>query len=69
MGWSHKRYAKVFPKNEALRKIITEYGEYFEVTTNPRPVAELKNELAVTLKDGDFVFTTEVRNIRIVQED
>jgi|TARA_B110000879_G_scaffold68693_1_gene96150 hypothetical protein len=69
MGWSHKRYAKIFPKNEALRKIITEYGEYFEVTTNPRPVAELKNELAVTLKDGDFVFTTEVRNIRIVQED
>jgi|MEHZ01.5.fsa_nt_MEHZ011485562.1_3 hypothetical protein len=69
MGWSHKRYAKVFPKNEALRKIITEYGEYFEVTTNPRPVPELKNELAVTLKDGDFVFTTEVRNIRIVQED
>jgi len=69
MGWSHKRYAKIFPKNEALRKIITEYGEYFEVATNPRPVAELKNELAVTLKDGDFVFTTEVRNIRIVQED
>jgi hypothetical protein len=69
MGWSHKRYAKVFPKNEALRKIITEYGEYFEVTTNPRAVAELKIELAVTLKDGDFVFTTEVRNIRIVQED
>ena len=69
MGWSHKRYAKIFPKNEALRKIITEYGEYFEVTTNPRPVAELKNELAVTLKDGDFVVTTEVRNIRIVQED
>ena len=69
MSWNNKRFAKVFPKSDKLRKIIAEYGQYFEVITNPRPVAELRNELAVTLKDGDFVFTTEVRNIRIVQPE
>ena len=52
MSWNNKRFAKVFPKNDKLRKIIAEYGQYFEVITNPRPVAELRNELAVTLRDG-----------------
>ena len=69
MNWQGKRFAKIFPRNDKLRRIIAEYGEYFEVVTNPRPVAELRNEMAVTLQDGDFVFTTEVRNIRIVQPD
>ena len=69
MNWQGKRFAKVFPRNDKLRKIIAEYGEYFVVVTNPRPLAELRNERAVTVKDGDFVFTTDVRNITIVQPE
>jgi hypothetical protein len=63
------RYAKVLPNNEKLRKIITEHGPYFEVVNEPRVLPQLKNQMAITLRDPNFTFTTEVRNIRIVQPD
>jgi hypothetical protein len=62
-----KRYAKVFPNNEKLRNIINKYGQYFEVVGSPELIPQLNNQLGVTLKDDDITFTTEVRNIRIVQ--
>jgi hypothetical protein len=63
------RYAKVLPNNEKLREIINKYGQYFEVVNEPRVLPQLKNQMASTLRDPDFTFTTEVRNIRIVQPD
>ena len=63
------RYAKVLPNNEKLREIINKYGQYFEVVNEPRVLPQLKNQMAITLRDPDFTFTTEVRNIRIVQTD
>ena len=42
---------------------------YFEVVNEPRVLPQLKNQMAITLRDPDFTFTTEVRNIRIVQPD
>jgi len=63
------RYAKVLPNNEKLREIINKYGQYFEVVNEPRVLPQLKNQMAITLRDPDFTFTTEVRNIRIVQPD
>ena len=63
------RYAKILPNNEKLRKIIMDYGPYFEVENEPRVLPQLKNQMAITLRDADFTFTTEVRNIRIVQPD
>jgi hypothetical protein len=63
------RYAKILPNNEKLRKIIMDYGPYFEVVSEPRVLPQLKNQMAITLRDADFTFTTEVRNIRIVQPD
>jgi hypothetical protein len=62
-----KRYAKVLPNNEKLRNIIDKYGQYFEVVGSPELIPQLNNQLGVTLKDEDITFTTEVRNIRIVQ--
>jgi len=62
-----KRYAKVLPNNEKLRNIIDKYGQYFEVVGSPELIPQLNNQLGVTLKDDDITFTTEVRNIRIVQ--
>lgn len=62
-----KRYAKVLPNNEKLRNIINKYGQYFEVVGSPELIPQLNNQLGVTLKDDDITFTTEVRNIRIVQ--
>ena len=62
-----KRYAKVLPNNEKLRNIINKYGQYFEVVGSPEIVPQLNNQLGITLKDEDITFTTEVRNIRIVQ--
>ena len=62
-----KRYAKILPNNEKLRNIINKYGQYFEVVGSPEIVPQLNNQLGVTLKDDDITFTTEVRNIRIVQ--
>ena len=64
---SDKRYAKILPNNEKLRNIINKYGQYFEVVGSPEIVPQLNNQLGVTLKDDDITFTTEVRNIRIVQ--
>ena len=63
------RYAKVLPNNEKLREIINKYGQYFEVVNEPRVLPQLKNQMAITLRDPNFTFTTEVRNIRIVQPD
>ena len=63
------RYAKVLPNNEKLREIINKYGQYFEVVNEPRVLPQLKNQMAITLTDPNFTFTTEVRNIRIVQPD
>lgn len=62
-----KRYAKVLPNNEKLRNIIDKYGQYFEVVGSPEIIPQLNNQLGITLKDEDITFTTEVRNIRIVQ--
>lgn len=64
---SDKRYAKILPNNEKLRNIINKYGQYFEVVGSPEIVPQLNNQLGVTLRDDDITFTTEVRNIRIVQ--
>ena len=64
---SEKRYAKILPNNEKLRNIINKYGQYFEVVGSPEIVPQLNNQLGVTLRDDDITFTTEVRNIRIVQ--
>jgi len=63
------RYAKVLPRNDKLRKIIAEHGEYFEVIKGPVHVPQLGNQLGVTLKDPNYVFTTEVKNIRIIQPE
>jgi hypothetical protein len=63
------RYAKVLPNNQKLREIIDKYRPYFEVVSEPRVLPQLKNQMAITLRDADFTFTTEVRNIRIVQPD
>ena len=60
MGIRDKRYAKVFPNNDKLRKIIVEHGEYFEVISSPQPIAQLNNQLGITLKDENITFTTEV---------
>jgi|TARA_R110000823_G_scaffold195796_1_gene327117 hypothetical protein len=69
MGIRDKRYAKVFPNNDKLRKIIVEHGEYFEVISSPQPIAQLNNQLGITLKDENITFTTEVRNLRMVQQN
>ena len=31
MAIDNKRFAKIFPRNDKLRRIIAEHGEYFEV--------------------------------------
>ena len=69
MGIRDKRYAKVFPNNDKLRKIIIEHGEYFEVISSPQPIPQLNNQLGITLKDENITFTTEVRNLRMVQQN
>jgi|TARA_B100000780_G_C20935507_1_gene372988 hypothetical protein len=69
MGIRDKRWAKVFPNNDKLRKIIVEHGEYFEVISSPQPIAQLNNQLGLTLKDSNITFTTEVRNIRMIQQN
>jgi hypothetical protein len=69
MGIRDKRYAKVFPNNDKLRKIIVEHGEYFEVISSPQPIAQLNNQLGITLKDENITFTTEVRNLRMIQQN
>ena len=69
MGIRDKRYAKVFPNNDKLRKIIEEHGEYFEVTSSPQPIPKLNNQLGLTLKDENITFTTEVRNLRMIQHN
>jgi len=68
MGWRDKRYAKIFPRNDKLRKIIAEHGEYFEVVSSPQPEPELNMQLAVTLKDENITFTTQVTNLRMIQQ-
>ena len=69
MGIRDKRYAKVFPNNYKLRNIIEEHGEYFEVTSSPQPIPQLNNQLGLTLKDENITFTTEVRNLRMIQHN
>ena len=69
MGIRDKRYAKVFANNDKMRKIIVEHGEYFEVISSPQPIAQLNNQLGITLKDENITFTTEVRNLRMVQQN
>ena len=68
MGWRDKRYAKIFPRNDKLRKIIEEHGEYFEVVSSPQPEPQLNMQLAVTLKDDNITFTTQVTNLRMIQQ-
>jgi|TARA_Y100000114_G_scaffold32261_1_gene27771 hypothetical protein len=63
-----KRYAKIFPRNERLRKIILEHGEFFEVVGAAQVQPALKNQLCLTLKDENITFTTAVTNLRIVQD-
>ena len=69
MGIRDKRYAIIFPNNDKLRKIIEEHGEYFEVTSSPQPIPQLNNQLGLTLKDENITFTTEVRNLRMIQHN
>jgi hypothetical protein len=69
MGMRDKRWAKIFPNNDKLRKIIVEHGEYFEVISSPQPIPQLNNQLGITLKDEGITFTTEVRNIRMIQQN
>jgi hypothetical protein len=64
-----KRYAKIFPNNDKLRKIIAEHGEYFEVVSSPQPEPLLQNQLAITLRDENITFTTQVVNLRMIQRD
>ena len=68
MGWRDTRYAKIFPINDKLRKIIAEHGEYFEVISSPQPEPQLNMQLAVTLKDENITFTTQVTNLRMIQQ-
>ena len=68
MNWRDKRWAKIFPRNDKLRKIIAEHGEYFEVISSPQPEPQLQNQLAVTLKDENITFTTQVTNLRMIQQ-
>jgi hypothetical protein len=68
MSWRDKRYAKIFPRNDKLRKIIAEHGEYFEVISSPQPEPQLNMQLAVTLKDENITFTTQVTNLRMIQQ-
>ncbi len=68
MGWRDKRYAKIFPRNDKLWKIIAEHGEYFEVISSPQPEPQLNMQLAVTLKDENITFTTQVTNLRMIQQ-
>ena len=68
MGIRDKRYAKIFPRNDKLRKIIAEHGEYFEVISSPQPEPQLNMQLAVTLKDENITFTTQVTNLRMIQQ-
>ena len=63
-----RRYAKIFPRNEKLRKIIREHGEFFEVIGAAEVQPALKNQLCLTLKDENITFTTSVTNLRIVQD-
>ncbi len=63
-----KRYAKIFPRNDKLRKIIAEHGEYFEVISSPQPEPQLQNQLALTLRDENITFTTQVTNLRMIQK-
>jgi len=68
MSWRDKRWAKIFPRNDKLRKIIAEHGEYFEVISSPQPEPQLNMQLAVTLKDENITFTTQVTNLRMIQQ-
>ena len=68
MDWRDKRYAKIFPRNDKLRKIIAEHGEYFEVISSPQPEPQLNMQLAVTLRDENITFTTQVTNLRMIQQ-
>ena len=68
MSWRDKRYAKIFPRNDKLRKIIAEHGEYFGVISSPQPEPQLNMQLAVTLKDENITFTTQVTNLRMIQQ-
>ena len=69
MGNRDKRYAKIFTNNDKLRKIIEEHGEYFEVVSSPQPEPLLQNQLAITLRDENITFTTQVVNLRMIQRD
>ena len=51
MGNRDKRYAKIFPNNDKLRKIIAEHGQYFEVVSSPQPEPQLQNQLAMVQRD------------------
>ena len=69
MAIDNKRFGNIFPRNDKLSRIIAEHGEYFEVVTSPQPIPQLRNELGVTLQDENITFTTEVRNLRMIQRD
>ena len=69
MGNRDKRYARIFPNNDKLRKIIAEHGEYFEVVSSPQPEPLLQNQLAITLRDENITFSTLVVILRMIQRD
>ena len=69
MAVDNRRFAKIFPRNDKLRKIINKHGEYFQVITHPKPIPELNNQLGVTLADENITFTTAVTKLRMIQRD
>tara|TARA_B100000963_G_C22455210_1_gene593031 strand:+ start:688 stop:912 length:225 start_codon:yes stop_codon:yes gene_type:complete len=67
-AWT-KRVAKVLPNNMKLMEIVGERGHYFRVVGEPKPLVTLNGKVGITLEDEDgFRFTTESKNVRIVQD-
>tara|TARA_B100000945_G_scaffold316465_1_gene317446 strand:+ start:4295 stop:4519 length:225 start_codon:yes stop_codon:yes gene_type:complete len=67
-AWT-KRVAKVLPNNGKLVEIISKRGNYFKIVSEPKPLDALNGKIGITLEDDDgFRFTTESRNVRVVQD-
>ena len=67
-AWT-KRVAKVLPNNAKLVEIINKRGNYFKIVSEPKPLDALNGKVGITLEDDDgFRFTTESRNVRVVQD-
>ena len=50
-------------------EIVAKRGHYFKVVDMPRPLKALNGKVGITLEDEDgFRFTTESRNVKIIQD-